>query len=70
MSTAHHYEVEPRPAALGGGWRLRLFEGTKEVGGGVFPLGHYGSDSDTAEQCAYADAWTTGKNWLASKEGK
>jgi hypothetical protein len=30
------YEIETRPVALGGGWRLRLFEGDEEVGGGVF----------------------------------
>lgn len=68
MSTAYRYEIEPRPAELGGGWQLRLFEGTKEVGGGVFPPAHYGPDSDAAAQLAYADAWTIGKNWLASKE--
>ena len=68
--TAYRYEIEPRPAELGGGWRLRLFAGEKEMGGGVFPPAYYGPDcdSDAAEQAAYADAWTTGKNWLASRE--
>jgi hypothetical protein len=32
------YEILPRPAALGDGWRLRLLENGDEVGGGVFPL--------------------------------
>lgn len=32
------YEVLPRAAELGGGWRLRLLEDDIEVGGGVFPL--------------------------------
>lgn len=36
--TRYRYEVEPRPLDLGGGFRLRLFEGGEEVGGGVFPL--------------------------------
>lgn len=32
------YEITPRPADLGGGWRLRLMEDGEEVGGGVFPI--------------------------------
>lgn len=32
-----HYEIDPRPAELGGGWRVRLMDGDQEVGGGVFP---------------------------------
>ncbi len=32
------YEVLPRSAELGGGYRLQLFEDGVEVGGGVFPL--------------------------------
>ncbi|WP_247394670.1 hypothetical protein [Ralstonia pseudosolanacearum] len=35
--TKYHYTIDPRPAELGGGWRLKLFEGDQEVGGGVFP---------------------------------
>jgi len=31
------YEILPRLAELGGGWRLRLLERGQEVGGGVFP---------------------------------
>jgi hypothetical protein len=34
----YSYEVTPRPAELGGGWRLRLLEDGEEVGGGVFPV--------------------------------
>jgi hypothetical protein len=33
----HRYEIDPRPAELGGGWQVRLLEGDEEVGGGVFP---------------------------------
>jgi hypothetical protein len=36
--TDYSYEIEPRDAELGGGWRLRLLEDGEEVGGGVFPL--------------------------------
>ena len=32
------YEVVPRPAALGGGWKLTLLEDGQEAGGGVFPV--------------------------------
>lgn len=32
------YEILPRAAALGDGWRLRLLEDGDEVGGGVFPI--------------------------------
>jgi hypothetical protein len=35
---AYDYEINPRPAELGGGWRLRLLENGQEVGGGVFPV--------------------------------
>jgi hypothetical protein len=32
------YEITPRSAELGGGWRLRLLEDGEEAGGGVFPI--------------------------------
>lgn len=57
----HRYEIDPRPAALGGGWRLRLLEDETEVGGGVFPLEQTVTSDD-----AYADAFDTGESWLAS----
>lgn len=59
------YEIEPRPAALGGGWRLRLIgrdleTGMEtEMGGGVFPVE---DGQDTRD--AYADAMQTGQEWL------
>ena len=34
----YEYTVSPRPAELGGGWKLQLLEDGVEVGGGVFPL--------------------------------
>lgn len=34
----YSYQIDPRPADLGGGWRLHLLESGEEVGGGVFPL--------------------------------
>ena len=59
------FEIEPRPAAVGGGWRLRLIgrdleTGDEiELGGGVFPV-EPGED----ERDAYADAMQTGQEWL------
>jgi hypothetical protein len=34
---SYHYEINPRPVELGGGWKVRLLEGDEEMGGGVFP---------------------------------
>jgi hypothetical protein len=34
----YSYEITPRPVELGCGWRLRLLEGSEEMGGGVFPI--------------------------------
>jgi len=34
----YSYEITLRPVDLGGGWRLRLLEGSEEMGGGVFPI--------------------------------
>lgn len=36
--SSYSYTIEPRPSALGGGWKLTLLERGEEVGGGVFPL--------------------------------
>ena len=62
------YEIEPRPAALGGGWRLHFFGHDMETGeeiemnSGVVPL-RGGED----EVSAYADAGWVGDEWLAAK---
>jgi len=34
----YSYEIKPRPAELGGGWKLTLLEDGQEAGGGVFPV--------------------------------
>ena len=36
--TGRSYEITPRPANLGGGWKLTLREDGQEAGGGVFPV--------------------------------
>lgn len=45
--------VESRAASLGGGWKLSLFEGKEEMGGGVFPPGDDG----------YSEAYEEGFAW-------
>ena len=32
------YQISARAIALGGGWKLTLFENGQEVGGGIFPV--------------------------------
>lgn len=63
---ADRYEIEPRPEALGGGWKLHVFGKdpetgeSLEIGGGVFPV-QLGQDP----QDAYTDALETAQNWMA-----
>jgi len=48
------YEVSPRSEAVGGGWKLTLYEGKEEMGGGVFEAGDEG----------YSDAIGEGLSWM------
>ena len=67
------YQIDPRPAELGGGWRLRLIEDGEEVGGGVFPLSEYATEdnaednAEVAAKWAYDDALAEASAWLASR---
>jgi hypothetical protein len=61
------FEIEPRPADLGGGWRLRLFDGDVEMGGGVFPPEQGVEDATEADKQAHADAMEEGTAWVASR---
>lgn len=61
-------EIVPRPTELGGGWRLRLLEDGKEVGGGVFPPTDEFDDAKEALQAAYEDAEWEAQEWLDSKK--
>lgn len=45
--------VEPRSEHSGGGWKLTLYQGNEEMGGGVFPAGDDG----------YSDAYQEGFDW-------
>lgn len=73
------YEIQPRPAELGGGWLLQLLENGEVVGGGVFPLApylsdcasiHTAQDREMAEMAAYEDAVADASFWLAGCEKK
>jgi len=35
---SYSYEIKPRPAEVGGGWKLTLLQNDQEAGGGVFPI--------------------------------
>lgn len=58
----YSYEITPRPAELGGGWRLRLLEDGEEVGGGVFPV----APADPHQGMAWWNAMTEAErgHWL------
>lgn len=59
---ARTFRVDPRPAELGGGWRLYLFEDGEDAGGGVFPATGYEVVEDQSA-AAYADALAEGEAW-------
>lgn len=64
------YEIEPRPAAVGGGWRLHLIAEDPETGaeietgGGVFPDVTELDDGDDP----YTAAMEAGQTWLEAGE--
>lgn len=51
----YSYEINPHPAELGGGWRLRLIEDGHET-------------TKEALQAAFEDAEATAYGWLDSRE--
>ncbi len=57
------YEINPRPAEIGGGWCLRLIENGQDVGGGVFPI-----TGDVTEGDAYSDALSEAAAWMESRK--
>jgi hypothetical protein len=67
LSTTFSYEIDPRLADLGGGWRLRLLEDGVEVGGGVFPPVEDWEDDDLASQAAYDDALVEASVWMTTR---
>ena len=61
------HTITPRPAEVGGGWRLRLLEDGEEVGGGVFPPVDDFTDPAEALQAAFDDAEAEAEAWLSSR---
>jgi hypothetical protein len=61
----YSYQIDPRPAALGGGWKLQLLEDGNEVGGGVFPPTL--NPEQPAFDQAYQDALDEAENWISSR---
>lgn len=60
------YEINPRPAQIGGGWQLRLIGRDEEtgeeidMGGGVVP-----AIVDEDDRDGYAELMEVGQDWLA-----
>ena len=74
---ARSYEIKPRPAHLGGGWCLKMFEDGEEMGRGYYPLFRQdrplGVDEDevdpvTKDLFAEAEAQADGESWIAGGE--
>lgn len=70
----YNYEIEPRAAAAGGGWRLnwrlKLLRDGEEVGGGAYPATAYAQYADehaSAADCAHADAQGDGEAWVEAR---
>lgn len=58
------YEITPRAPERGGGWNLKLFENSEEMGGGVFPpVPTKQPDFDRA----YEDALAEGEIWAINE---
>lgn len=76
---ARSYEIKPRPAHLGGGWCLKMFEDGEEMGRGYYPLFRQdrplGVDEDevdpvTKDLLAEAEAQADGESWIAGGDNQ
>ena len=78
---ARSYEIKPRPAHLGGGWCLKMFEDGEEMGRGYYPLFRQdrplGVDEDedevdpvTKDLFALAEAEADGESWIAGGDNQ
>lgn len=76
---ARSYEIKPRPAHLGGGWCLKMFEDGEEMGRGYYPLFRQdrplGVDEDevdlvTKDLFAEAEAQADGESWIAGGDNQ
>lgn len=55
--SGHSYQIDPHPADLGCGWRLRLLDSGEEVDGGVFPLPEYAMGITPSRATARGSTW-------------
>ena len=80
---ARSYEIKERPAHLGGGWCLKMFEDGEEMGRGYYPLFRQdrplGVDEDededevdpvTKDLFALAEAEADGESWIAGGDNQ
>lgn len=70
---ARSYEIKERPANLGGGWCLKMYQDGEEMGAGVYPLPELGEPSDDDElkfalDALHAEAMSDGESWKAGGE--
>ena len=67
------YEIKERPANLGGGWVLMMFEDEEEMGRGYYPLFRQdrplGVDEvEPVTKALFAEAQADGESWIAGGE--
>jgi hypothetical protein len=65
-----NYEIEERPANLGGGWVLTMFEDEEEMGRGYYPLPDLGEPFDDDElkftmDALHDEAMSDGESWVS-----
>ena len=70
---ARSYEIKERPANLGGGWCLKMYQDGEEMGAGVYPLPELVEPSDNDElkfalDALHAEAMSDGESWMAGGE--
>ena len=67
------YEITERPAHLGGGWVLTMFEGGEEMGRGYYPLPDLPepfTDDDEYQfvmDALHAEAQAEGESWQSGE---
>ena len=67
---ARSYEIKERPANLGGGWVLTMFEDEEEMGRGYYPLPRLSSPLVVDEvhlvtKALFDEAQADGESWVS-----
>lgn len=65
MNLNRSYEIKARPSALGGGWKLTLYENGQEAGGGVFPVPEGEPQKRLLD--AFGQAQDQGEEWVGAR---